>query len=1051
MDSYIFKSESSLDKLKLTVISGEGNTIWEMDYPSYVENVLSGEMIEDPTVIELGIMKSPTDITGLQVYLRKQGIIPADRFLVSERIHDRSEALRRAEQLLVEKKKLFPPMYREYIPGQTKELVKMIADQVQSPKLDWMETHPIDIMKVSVGEEIVKLSMEAFPAEDNFKKGGTIDTDTPILPEIVADGVAHEMIFENKDLSSLDINQKSELYPRLVNHLVEKANDLYVKNDHFKSRILGKGNKGRDALYMFMRHWSEAWIKKGSRKMEKGGEVELTGASKYVVDYFKKEKVARQQIRKSNPKYQEQIDGLKQAIDQGYVWIDEDRKDPDIVYIRPGAKLRDQYFSDGGETSGSIELAPEIIGRPMEDISLIVSTGHSTFIFYKGVIKKFYKGKDAKGMLVDQITDFRYEPQLSKMYEKTGGYYIMRAVFRKPIIEGWNDKDDSVSINQIGRAMLKDWQELSGDHPKHITLGNYAMGGVPGMVITKYPMDGVTEKNLIEVTGYKKGGMAHPWMGQYSSIKEKYPDSIVLFGIGDYHMAFGDQAKIVSEIIGTPLQASSNKPPFDKMTEFDSLQAIDIVSKISRAGHKVAVVDQLQDPKLIKGKVKRGVTGFSEADNNNKVSDPDSLIVKFSEKYGVDPFALYNKAMAVEGKNISLRQRILQAADTLNISGINISGEELILAMMEGDIKNIRINKSDKIRLWDIDEQTVVVIKPIETSLPKPTEPLEAFKTVVSTDDLRPAMTGVYYDEKRQQMVGTDAHILGIFPAKITGESRIVDIKTGKPVFEKGENYHKYPDYSVVLPEGNIYKFKNIPVQKLYDQFSGIVRANSFVEEGELGITCFLHNPFGTCYFHPDRVMDSLKFLIRLGAKNVDFEFNPLASKTGDLEKGFYIRNSENSKNFCLVMPIYRGSKILCEVELGEPEVRELTQKEYDELANKLVSHFHRQGLADELKKKKPDQWAIDWHTEEIKKGEAEAQEIVKKLKMSFRAVLGTPESQPEPEKPTEPKEQKRPERSIAADKKRKALKPGRRVSAAGKVYYESRPDHSDKDRRIKL
>ena len=99
-----------------------------------------------------------------------------------------------------------------------------------------------------------------------------------------------------------------------------------------------------------------------------------------------------------------------------------------------------------------------------------------------------------------------------------------------------------------------------------------------------------------------------PMMDQYLRFKKQYPDKIVLFRMGDFFETFGDDAKITSKVLNITLTArdkSSNPTPLAGFPH----KAIDqYLPKLVKGGHCVVIVDQLEDPKLAKGIVKRGVT-----------------------------------------------------------------------------------------------------------------------------------------------------------------------------------------------------------------------------------------------------------------------------------------------------------------------------------------------------------------------------------------------------------------------------------------------------------
>ncbi len=100
-----------------------------------------------------------------------------------------------------------------------------------------------------------------------------------------------------------------------------------------------------------------------------------------------------------------------------------------------------------------------------------------------------------------------------------------------------------------------------------------------------------------------------PLMKQYYGIKNKYPDAILLFRVGDFYETFSDDAIKVAEILGITLTRRANgSAQFVELAGF-SYHALDTyLPKLVRAGQRVAVCDQLEDPKMTKNIVKRGVT-----------------------------------------------------------------------------------------------------------------------------------------------------------------------------------------------------------------------------------------------------------------------------------------------------------------------------------------------------------------------------------------------------------------------------------------------------------
>lgn len=100
-----------------------------------------------------------------------------------------------------------------------------------------------------------------------------------------------------------------------------------------------------------------------------------------------------------------------------------------------------------------------------------------------------------------------------------------------------------------------------------------------------------------------------PLMKQYYSIKRKHPDAILLFRVGDFYETFGSDAIKTSEILGITLTRRANgAAQFVELAGFPFHALDTYLPKLVRAGQRVAICEQLEDPKLTKKIVKRGIT-----------------------------------------------------------------------------------------------------------------------------------------------------------------------------------------------------------------------------------------------------------------------------------------------------------------------------------------------------------------------------------------------------------------------------------------------------------
>ena len=143
-----------------------------------------------------------------------------------------------------------------------------------------------------------------------------------------------------------------------------------------------------------------------------------------------------------------------------------------------------------------------------------------------------------------------------------------------------------------------------------------------------------------------------PLMQQHNAIKAKYPDAILLFRVGDFYETFGQDAVTTSAVLGITLTKRNNgNPAASELAGFPHHALDTYLHKLVKAGYRVAICDQLEDPKMAKGIVKRGVTelvtpGVATSDkllehNSNNFlaalhfASPDGTAGREEEKIGI--------------------------------------------------------------------------------------------------------------------------------------------------------------------------------------------------------------------------------------------------------------------------------------------------------------------------------------------------------------------------------------------------------------------------------
>lgn len=134
-----------------------------------------------------------------------------------------------------------------------------------------------------------------------------------------------------------------------------------------------------------------------------------------------------------------------------------------------------------------------------------------------------------------------------------------------------------------------------------------------------------------------------PLMKQYNVIKTKYPGALLLFRVGDFYETFGQDAITASKVLDIVLtKRGAGSASEIELAGFPHHSLDTYLPKLVRAGHRVAICDQLEDPRFVKGIVKRGVTelvtpGLSFNDNVLERKQNNFLASIFGSKnsYGV--------------------------------------------------------------------------------------------------------------------------------------------------------------------------------------------------------------------------------------------------------------------------------------------------------------------------------------------------------------------------------------------------------------------------------
>ncbi|ASW75285.1 DNA mismatch repair protein MutS [Chryseobacterium piperi] len=165
-----------------------------------------------------------------------------------------------------------------------------------------------------------------------------------------------------------------------------------------------------------------------------------------------------------------------------------------------------------------------------------------------------------------------------------------------------------------------------------------------------------------------------PLMGQYNTIKAKYPDALLLFRVGDFYETFGQDAIRTSQILGIVLTKRANGDGHIELAGFPHHSVDSYLPKLVRAGLRVAICDQLEDPKMVKGIVKRGVTElvtpgvtFNDQVLSSKKNNFLLSLHKEKEKFGIALVDISTGEFLVSEGNL---EKLLHIVNTFDPSEI---------------------------------------------------------------------------------------------------------------------------------------------------------------------------------------------------------------------------------------------------------------------------------------------------------------------------------------------------------------------------------------------
>jgi len=191
-----------------------------------------------------------------------------------------------------------------------------------------------------------------------------------------------------------------------------------------------------------------------------------------------------------------------------------------------------------------------------------------------------------------------------------------------------------------------------------------------------------------------------PLMKQYNSIKSKYPDALLLFRVGDFYETFDSDAVTASKILGIVLTKRSNGAASSINLAGFPHHALDTyLPKLVRAGQRVAICDQLEDPKTTKTIVRRGVTEL--------VTPGVAMSDKILDHKANNFLAVYHSEGSVNGLaflELSTGEFLIAQGDSNYTDKLLASFNPSEVVMSRSDAKEFKERNGDRYYTYPIDD-----------------------------------------------------------------------------------------------------------------------------------------------------------------------------------------------------------------------------------------------------------------------------------------------------------------------------------------------------------
>lgn len=181
----------------------------------------------------------------------------------------------------------------------------------------------------------------------------------------------------------------------------------------------------------------------------------------------------------------------------------------------------------------------------------------------------------------------------------------MKATIRQQVKENFQSMEFSKAM-EVNNELKSEYIRVCGQR-SWVSLVNYysKKASKEQPEVDQQPEETVAEKPELQESVAEVKELS-PVMKQFHDLKEQHPDAVLLFRVGDFYETYGEDAETAAQILGITLTKRTTDST--KMAGFPHHALDSYLPKLVRAGKRVAICDQLENPKQIKKLAKRGIT-----------------------------------------------------------------------------------------------------------------------------------------------------------------------------------------------------------------------------------------------------------------------------------------------------------------------------------------------------------------------------------------------------------------------------------------------------------